>query len=69
MTEKNPDIITIAEAAGIMGISRDTAYRLKKAGNFPIAAEQLGRGLKCSRAAAERWAAKLQQEPPKAEAS
>lgn len=56
------DVISLAQAAKLMGITRDTAYRLVRAGEFPLPTVKLGRGVKVSRTAVDRWVAQLQGE-------
>jgi excisionase family DNA binding protein len=45
--------ITISEAAGILGISRSTAYESVRNGTFPVAVIKIGKRLVISRAAIE----------------
>jgi excisionase family DNA binding protein len=55
-------MLTVAEAAELLGISAPTAYRLIDRGEFPVPVRKLGQRFRISRVQLERWAAG--DEPP-----
>lgn len=48
-----PITLSLAEAADLLGISRNTAYALVKSNEFPVPVLRVGKQLKVSRQAVE----------------
>lgn len=47
--------LTVPEAGEALGLSRSTAYRLARSGEFPVRVLELGRTLRIPRAEFERY--------------
>lgn len=47
--------VSLAEAAAILGIHRQTAYKLRSAGNFPVPVRVIGNRYKVSKAALDAY--------------
>lgn len=61
-TQPSPALtISINEAADLLGISRNTGYRLVKAGEFPVPVLRIGAQMKVSRRAIEEFVACVTQ--------
>jgi excisionase family DNA binding protein len=50
------EYVSIDRLARMVGISRSTAYRLRRAGKLPLPVGRLGRGLRFRRDDVHRWA-------------
>ena len=48
-------VLTMTEAAQVLGIDRSTAYELHKRGEFPVRVLTIGRRLKVPRVALDRY--------------
>lgn len=46
MTSEAPRVLSVTEAAEVLGIHRDTAYRLIAAGEFPVRTLRIGRQIR-----------------------
>lgn len=54
-----PELIPVTEAAERMGVSKATAYRMLKDGDFPVRVVKIGGRQKVSRKAVDAWLASL----------